>query len=486
LAVNPTLSGSFLTMAAPKPDFAALAVPGDYVRRRGESPAADRERQADHSWARVPAILARIPALSFPPRDHVVTDYGAVGDGRTDDHAAIVRAIAACADAGGGRVIVPPGDYLTGPLHLRSFVNLHVCAGATLRFTTDSCRYLPPVFTRWEGIECMGLSPLIYAFEQEHVAVTGGGVLDGQAGLGRWWNWAGPWEGALPTGWTPGQPHQAAARNRLQRWGESGTPVHQRVFTERDLLRPMFVQFYRCHDVLVEGVTLRNTPMWGIHPVLCRAVTVRRIEVISPGPNNDGCVPDSSRDVLVEDCLFDTGDDCVAIKAGRNHDGWRVDAPAEDIVIRGCRMRGGHSALAIGSEISGQIHRIFVERCTMNGAQLDHVVRIKANSTRGGVVEQIRLRDLTASRAREAAVRVDLRYDEAVEQGDRWPQVRDVAIERLGCEQSGRALWIEGLPAMPVRDVHIAGSIFRRVEAANILHHVEGFTARGVVFPAPA
>jgi polygalacturonase len=415
----------------------------------------------------------------------MVTDYGAVGDGRTDDHAAIMRAISVCADTGGGRVVVPPGDYLTGPLHLRSFVNLHVGAGATLRFITDSCRYLPPVLTRWEGIECMGLSPLIYAFEQEHVAVTGDGVLDGQAGSGRWWNWAGPWEGALSTGWTPGQPHQAAARDRLHRWAESGIPVGGRILTERDLLRPMFVQFYRCHDVLVEGITVRNTPMWGIHPVLCRAVTVRRVQVISHGPNNDGCVPDSCRDILVEDCRFDTGDDCVAIKAGRNRDGWRVNTPAEDMVIRGCRMRGGHSAVAIGSEISGHIRRIFVEGCTLDGAQLDHVVRIKANSTRGGIVEQIYLRDITASRAREAAVRVDLRYDEVAERGDHWPQVQDVAIERLGCEHSGRAIWIEGLPAIPVRDVRIKESIFHRVDAANILRHVAGFTARGVVFPAP-
>lgn len=472
-------------MASPKPDFAAVATPGDDSHRRGEPPAADRESQADNPWAGVPAILARIPALLFPPRDHVVTDYGAVGDGRTDDHAAIVRTIAACADAGGGRVVVPPGDYLTGPLHLRSFVNLHVCAGATLRFTTDSCRYLPPVFTRWEGIECMGLSPLIYAFEQKHVAVTGGGVLDGQAGLGRWWNWAGPWEGALPTGWTPGHSHQAAARNRLQRWAESGTPVHQRIFTERDLLRPMSVQFYRCHDVLVEGVTLRNTPMWGIHPALCRAVTVRRVQFASHGPNNDGCVPDSCRDVLIEDCRFDAGDDCVAIKSGRNHDGMRVNVPSEDIVIRGCRMLAGHGGVAIGSEISGCVRRIFVERCVMSGPQLDLAFRIKANSTRGGVVGQIHLRDIEVRRVREAAVQIDLLYAQTEEQGDLLPQVGEITVEALVCAQSGRAVWIEGLPAMPVRDVHIRDCAFRRVEAANILHHVEGFTARGVVFPAP-
>jgi polygalacturonase len=437
-------------------------------------------------WTEVPAILARIPAQSFPSRDHVVTDYGAVGDGRTDDHAALVRAIAACAAGGGGRVVVPPGDYLVGPLRLRSHINLHVCAGATLRFTTDSCRYLPPVFTRWEGMECTGLSPLLYACEQEHVAITGGGVLDGQAGPGRWWNWAGPWEGTRSTGWTPGQPHQAAARDRLKHWAESGIPVRQRIFTGQDLLRPMFIQFYRCHDVLVEGVILRNSPMWGIHPVLCRAVTVRRVQIDSHGPNNDGCVADSCCDVLIEDCLLDTGDDCVAVKSGRNQDGLRVNVPAEGIVIRGCRMLNGHGGVAIGSEISGSVRRVFVERCVMDSPHLDLAFRIKANSTRGGVVEQIYLRDLEVCRVRDAAVQIDLLYAQTEEQGNRLPRVREIVIERLACAQSGRAVWIEGLAAMPVRDVHIRDSVFRRVEAVNILHHVEGFIAQQVVFPAPA
>ena len=473
-------------MTPHQPDAASVATPDQHGPRPGNLPAASRKGKAGDPWAGVPAILARIPALLFPSRDHLVTDYGAMGDGRTDDHAGIVRAIAACATSGGGRVVVPPGDYLTGPLHLRSLVNLHVCAGATLKFITDSCRYLPSVFTRWEGMECMGLSPLIYACEQEHVAITGGGMLDGQAGLGRWWNWAGPWEGALPTGWAPGQPHQAAARDQLKRWAESGIPVRQRILTEQDLLRPMFVQFYRCHDVLVEGITLRHSPMWCIHPALCRAVTVRGVRIDSHGPNNDGCVADSCRDVLIEDCVLDTGDDCVSVKSGRNQDGLRVNVLSEDIVIRGCRMLNGHGGVAIGSEISGCVRRVFVERCVMDSPHLDLAFRIKANSTRGGVVEQIYLRDLEVREVRDAAVRIDLLYSQDEEQGNRLPRVREIVVERLRCAHSGRAVWIEGLEAMPVREVCIRDSAFRQVDAANILRHVEGFTTPRVVFPAPA
>jgi polygalacturonase len=222
--------------------------------------------------------------------------------------------------------------------------------------------------------------------------------LDGQAG---------PWEGARTTGWVPGQPYYARARENLMRWAAARISVRQRILTEWDLLRPMGIEFYRCHDVLIEGLTVRNTPMWGIHPVFCRAVTVRRVQISSHGPNNDGCVTDSCHDVLIEDCRFDTGDDCVAVKSGRNEDGRRVNVPAENVVIRGCRMQDGHGGVAIGSEISGWVRRVFVEQCVMDSPDLERAFRIKANSTRGGVVEQICLRDIDVSQVREAAVRVD-------------------------------------------------------------------------------
>ncbi len=460
-------------MAAPKTHLSrAGSADARAARRTGLRPGGAGEG-AESPWDAVPAILARIPALAFRDRDFLVTESGAKGDGRTDEQAAIQRSLDACAAAGGGRVVVPPGDYLTGPLRLRSRVNLHLSGGATLRFVTDSCRYLPPVVTRWEGIECMGLTPFLYAHGESHLAITGSGTLDGQAGPGRWWDWAGPWEDGDPTGWSPGQPDQRPARLRLQHWGDSDLPVAQRIVGAGDRLRPMFLQFHRCRGVLVDGVTIRNSPMWVVHPVLSRAVTVRGIHVISRGPNNDGCVPDSSRDVLVEDCFFDTGDDCVAIKAGRNRDGRRVNTPAEDIVIRGCRMRNGHSAVAIGSEISGGIRRVFVERCALDGPGLDHIVRIKGNSARGGMVERIHLRDIAATEAREAAVKIDLRYDETVEQGEHWPQVRDVTVERVACGHSGRAIWIAGLPERAVRGVRVRDCNFRQTDAPDLLQHAE-------------
>ena len=280
----------------------------------------------------MPAILAGIRAPVFPDRDFPVTDFGARPDDGRDATAAFRAAIEACARAGGGRVVVPPGVYLTGPIHLKSRVNLHVSEGATIRFSRDPAAYLPVVRTRWEGVELMGYSPLVYAYEQHDVAITGKGTLDGQADAEHWW----PWK-------RNGHPQsQKPDRDRLFAQAEAGVPVAERVFGAGHYLRPQFVQPYRCTNVLVEGVTITNAPMWIIHPVLSRNVIVRGVTVVSSGPNNDGCDPESSSDVLVEDTLFDTGDDCIAIKSGRNADGRRLGVPSERILVRGCRMRAGH------------------------------------------------------------------------------------------------------------------------------------------------
>jgi polygalacturonase len=250
----------------------------------GLTPAAE---PAGEDWGAVPAILSRIKPPAFPRRGFSIARYGALSDGKTDCSAALRNAIEACNRAGGGRVVVPAGDYLTGPVHLRSNVNLHVSTGATLRFSRDSRLYLPAVFTRWEGVECMNYSPLIYAFEQENVAVTGGGTLDGQASNESWW----PWCGNTRFGWKQGDPSQVRGRGLLFGMGDKDIPVPERILGENHYLRPNFIQTYRCRNVLIEDVTVRAAPMWQIHPVLSTNVTVRRVKMISHGPNNDGVRP---------------------------------------------------------------------------------------------------------------------------------------------------------------------------------------------------
>ncbi|HZB46059.1 MAG TPA: glycosyl hydrolase family 28-related protein, partial [Pyrinomonadaceae bacterium] len=226
---------------------------------------------AQDPWAQVPAILKRIKAPVFPKRDFAVTRYGAVAGGAADCTEAFRKAIDACAKAGGGRVVVPAGTFLTGPIHLKSNVNLHVSEGATVKFSQDTKKYLPLVFSRWEGMELMNYSPFVYAFEQQNIAVTGQGTLDGQGDNEHWW----PWKGQERHGWKRGEPDQRKARKTLEEMTERGTPVQERVFGEGHYLRPQFIQPYRCQNVLIEGVTIRNSPMWEINPVLCTNVTVR-------------------------------------------------------------------------------------------------------------------------------------------------------------------------------------------------------------------
>ncbi|HEX8098171.1 MAG TPA: glycoside hydrolase family 28 protein, partial [Pyrinomonadaceae bacterium] len=286
-------------------------------------------------WAQVPEILKRIKPPTFPKRDFDVTRYGAAGDGKTDCTESFRKAVEACNKAGGGRVVVPAGVFLTGPIHLKSNVNLYVSKGATLKFSQDTSKYLPLVFTRFEGMELMNYSPFVYAFEQENVAVTGEGTLDGQSDGAHWW----PWKGNAEHGWKKGDPDQKRARKVLEEMVEKGTPVAERKFGEGSYLRPQFIQPYCCKNVLIEDVTIKNSPMWEINPVLCRNVTVRNVKIASHGPNNDGCDPESCADVLIKDCEFDTGDDCIAIKSGRNADGRRLNVPSESIVIQGCRMK---------------------------------------------------------------------------------------------------------------------------------------------------
>jgi len=410
-------------------------------------------------------------APTFPARDFVITDFGAKPDNTTDCTDAIRKAIAECHAAGGGRVVVPPGKFLTGAIHLKSNVNLHVSDGATLLFQTDAPKYYPVVFTRWEGLECMNYSPLIYAFEQENVAVTGKGTLDGQADNSTWWSWN-PKGGPKPS-------LQKKDRDALFEMGEAGVPVEQRVFGPGHFLRPNFIQPYRCKNVLIEDVTILRSPMWEIHPVLCTNVTVRGVQIITHGPNNDGCDPESSRDVLIENCLFDTGDDCIAIKSGRNNDGRRVNVPSENLIIRNCVMKDGHGGVTIGSEISGGCRNVFAENCRMDSPELDRALRLKTNAKRGGVIENIYMRNVQIGQVKEAVLAIDFKYEEG-EKGEFLPTVRNVVMENITSEKSRHALKLVGFTRAPIRDVVIRNSTFRGVEKEDIVENVEGLVLENV------
>ncbi|HVS29864.1 MAG TPA: glycoside hydrolase family 28 protein [Thermoanaerobaculia bacterium] len=433
-------------------------------------------------WASLPHLLARIQAPTFPNRDFVITRYGARA-GR-DATGAIRKAVEACSRAGGGRVVIPAGDFLTGAIHLKSRVNLHVSGGATLRFLQDPARY-PLVYTRWEGVELMNYSPLVYAFECTDVAVTGEGTLDGQADETHWWPWKGVYSGQrqdVTKNFDVPAP-QVADRTQLIRQGEENVPVAQRVYGPGHYLRPPFIETYRCRNVLIQGVTLRNAPFWVTHPTLSTNVTVRGIKVISHGPNNDGCDPESCRDVLIEDCLFDTGDDCIALKSGRNNDGRRVNVPVENVLIRNCEMKEGHGGITMGSEITGGARNIFAEKCRLDSPELERALRMKTNTLRGGIIENVFVRDIEIGTVKLAPIEIDLRY-EPRDSGPYIPQVRNILVERMSSKSSRHGVYIKGLENAPVRNVVVRDSQFRGVTHGHVIEGAVQLTLDGVTVEA--
>jgi unsaturated rhamnogalacturonyl hydrolase len=404
-------------------------------------------------WAQMSTILSRIYPPLIPGREFSIVDFGA-SSGK-DASEAIAKAIDAATKAGGGRVIVPAGEYLTGPIQLKSKIELHLDGGATLKFKTDPQAYLPAVRSWFEGMECYNYSPLIYAFGAENIAITGEGVLDGQATDDNWW----PWKGKKEYGWKDGMPHQKAARDRLTKMVADGVPVEERKFGEGDYLRASFIEPFRCKNVLIEGVRIRRSPMWELHPVLSTNVIVRGVHIETHGPNNDGCNPEACKDVLIEDTVFDTGDDCIAIKSGRNNDGRRIGIPTEDVVIRRCTMKDGHGGVTIGSEISGGCRNVFVEDCVMDSPNLDRAIRFKSNAVRGGVVENIFVRNVKVGTVADAALQIDFVYEEGAK-GDHKPVVRNLVIENMTVGNAKRVLDVQGFSGAEISGVRIHNSTF--------------------------
>ena len=425
-------------------------------------------RSQTDPWGMADMIRARIKLPDIPPRDFVITDFGAVGDGKADCTDAIADAIAAARASGGGRIVVPPGNYLTGPVHLEDRTNLHVQKDATLSFIPEPQRYLPEVFTRWEGLEFMGYSPLIYAFGKTDVAITGEGTLNGGADKTNWWPWKGKWKGKFEEA----EFTQQEARDQLVADAEAGVPPEDRHYSDGAFLRPPFIQTYNCRNVLVEGVTITQSPFWLINPVLCTSVTVRGVTCNSFGPNNDGCNPESSKDVLIENCVFDTGDDCIAIKSGRNADGRRVGVPSENIIVSNCEMKAGHGGVVMGSELSGGIKNVFAENCRMSSPDLERGIRIKTNAMRGGGVENLNVRNIEVGNVRDLFV-INFYYEEG-ENGPFKPVVRDINFHDIHCANAERVMDIRGFEHALIRDVNLVNITVDKATKPSRVSTVEG------------
>ncbi len=450
----------------------ALSNPAGALRAAGS---------AATGWDAVPEILARIKAPQFPARDFPITDYGAKGDGTTDCTEAVGQAIAACNAAGGGRVVVSGGVFLTGPVHLKSNVNLNIAEGTTLKFTADKTKF-PIVLARYEGVEVMNYSPLIYALDQENIAVSGKGTLDGSASNaeGNWWGRGGGARGGFGGRGAGGPGGGPGGRGAGAGRGAPAEPAGPYAGPPQRRLRPNFWVPFRCKNVLIEDVTIINSPMWELNPVYCTNVTVRGVQIHCHGPNNDGCDPDSSKDVLIENCVFDTGDDCIAIKSGKDADGRRVNVPSENIIIRNCTMMDGHGGVVMGSENSGGVRNVFAENCKMDSPNLERALRLKTNSGRGGFHENVFFRNIEVGRVSDSILTIDLVYG-GVQDGPYPPNVRNVLMENVTVKSAPRVLSILGTPKSVVENVRIANSKFTGIEGPDRLVNSGTVTYQNVI-----
>ncbi|NDW11312.1 glycoside hydrolase family 28 protein [Bacteroides sp. 214] len=417
----------------------------------------------DKAFETAKAIESQIKQTSFPDRVFNILDFGVKADNPSEPaHDEINLAITTCSQAGGGTVLIPKGTFYTGPITMKSNVNLHLEEGAILKFDTNQELYFPAVLTRWEGVDCYNARPLIYAYGETNIAITGKGIIDGQATNDNWW----PMCGAPRFGWVEGMKAQRnGGREKLLMYAETNTPIYKRVMTPEDGLRPQLLNFYSCNTILIEGVTLLNSPFWVIHPLFCESLIVRGVSVFNRGPNGDGCDPESCKNVLIEGCLFDTGDDCIAIKSGRNNDGRKWDTPSENIIVRNCRMKNGHGGVVVGSEISGGYRNLFVENCDMDSPLLDRVIRIKTSTCRGGLIENVFVRNITVGECKEAVLRINLQYEnrENCQRGF-TPTVRNIHLKNITSQKSKYGVVLIGLnESANIENISVSNCKFNNV-----------------------
>lgn len=411
-----------------------------------------------------PMPPVRVP--QFPNRDFPITDFGAVPDGKTNNSQAIAKAVAACNAAGGGRVVVPAGNWLTGAIRLKSNVNLYLTENAELIFTDNPNDYLPAVQTSWEGLECFNYSPLVYAFECENIAITGKGVLKPEMD-----NWR-KWFGRTGT-------HYDALKT-LYTQAYNNVPVKERqMAVGENHFRPHLVQFNRCKNILLDSFKIRESPFWTIHLLLCENGVARNLDVRAHGLNNDGIDLEMTRNFLVEDCLFDQGDDAVVIKSGRNHDAWRLHTPTENIVVRNCTVLKGHCLLGIGSEISGGVRNVYMHDCALADTTY-RLFYLKTNHRRGGFLENITMENVTAKRMQRVfEIDTDVLYqwrDLVPTYETRITKISDITIRNITAEATDAVYEIKGDARLPVQNIELqnitVGKINKFVEKVENAENV--------------
>ena len=411
----------------------------------------------DEEYKRIEQSIQQ-PKLS--EKVYAITSYGAkTTASAAQNQKAINRAIS-LASKKGGKVVIPAGTWNTGAIELKSGVNLVIEEGATLRFAFEPKLY-PLVRTSWEGLACWNYSPCIYAYRAKDIAITGKGTIDGGGNNDTWWQWNGNPRFGFKAGVTT-ESQKLGSRSKLLKLAEDGVAFDERKFGMGQGLRPQLINFVRSERILIKDVKMINSPFWVIHPLLCKNITVDGVYIWNEGPNGDGCDPEACENVLIQNCIFHTGDDCIAIKSGRNNDGRLWNQPSKNIIIRNCKMEDGHGGVVIGSEISGGCENVYAENCVMDSPHLERILRIKTNNCRGGQVQNINMRNVVVGQCKEAVVKINLDYErkEICYRGFE-PIVNNVNVENVTCQKSDYGVLIIGRDSLEnVYDINIKNCKF--------------------------
>ncbi len=383
------------------------------------------------------------PVLNVSAQDYFnVLKYGVKNDSSKIATVAIAKAIDAAAKTGGGTVYFPAGKYLTGPIHLKSNITIMIDAGAEIHFSDNFDDYMPMVSSRWEGTDVMNFSPLFYGEDLKNITITGRGIIDGHGK--KWWAYS---EVYVKT--SPGSKWQ----DEFKRLNKNVLAPDLPGWIERGFLRPPFIQFMNCNNVLIEGITIRNSPFWTVNPEFCENVTIKGITINNPpSPNTDGINPESCKYVHISDCHITVGDDCITIKSGKDRAGRKMNVPAENHTITNCTMLSGHGGVVIGSEMSGGVKKIAISNCIFDGT--DRGIRIKTARGRGGIVEDIRVDNIIMKNIRDQAIVLDMQYAKTGAEAvtERTPLFRNIHFSNI-TGQVKQAGYLNGLEEMPIENV---------------------------------
>jgi polygalacturonase len=413
-----------------------------------------------------------VAAPEIPKMTVTLTDFGAVGDGRTLNTEAFAKAIASLSKKGGGELIVPPGFWLTGPIRLCSNLNLHLERGALIRFSGDFNLYPLTVFNMKGEKEVDSMSP-IFGQDLENVAITGEGIIDGNGDawrpMKRDKETTNDWDALVKSGgvldkkgetWWPSTNAMTGEKivENLRTNGvldlEKYEPYHQH-------LRPRMVRLIGCKKVLLQGVTYQNPPNWTLNPSQCEDVSILNVNVHNSyaAQNSDALDLESCRRAIIKDSTFDAGDDGICLKSGKDEAGRRVGLPDEDILVEGCTVYHAHGGFVIGSEMSGGVRNVRVDNCTFIGTDVG--LRFKSMRGRGGVVENIYISNVRMMNILNNAVDFNMFVYATKEQksapvppvSEKTPKFQDIHIENVVCRGADKAIVLVGLPEMPIRNI---------------------------------